>query len=277
MRYGVAMLAVLVLSGCGRAPDPGVAETAAETAEEATPGINVTAAPGVAFRYDYAFRLPAERIARVQEAHAQACERLGVARCRITAMRYSRDTDNRIDAELGFRLSPDLARAFGRDGIRAIEAAEGMVLAANIVGEDRGEEIEQLQATRDAATAERTAAEARSRTAGRNEREDLAARRDVATATATEATAGITAARQALVATPVDFKYESGDAIRGFDPVSPFTRAADLAMMSTRFTVSAVLAVLGAGLPPLLVALLGWWAWTQGRRTWRRRAAARAD
>ncbi len=273
MRYGVAMLAVLVLSGCGRAPDPG----SSETTEDATPGINVTAAPGVAFRYDYAFRLPAERIARVQEAHAQACERLGVARCRITAMRYSRDTDNRIDAELGFRLSPDLARAFGRDGIRAIEAAEGMVLTANIVGEDRGAEIEQLQATRDAATAERTAAEARSRTAGRNERDDIAIQRDLAAATATEATAGITAARQALAATPVDFKYESGDAIRGFDPVSPFTRAADLAVMSTRFTVAAVLAVLGTGLPPLVVALLGWWAWTRGRRAWQRRSAARAD
>lgn len=261
MRYGVAVLAVLALSGCGRAPESGPSEAT----EDATPGINVTAAPGVAFRYDYAFRLPAERIARVQEAHAQACERLGVARCRITAMRYSRDTDNRIDAELGFRLSPDLARAFGRDGIRAIEAAEGMVLTANIVGEDRGAEIEQLQATRDAATA------------GRNERDDIAIQRDLAAATATEATAGITAARQALAATPVDFKYESGDAIRGFDPVSPFTRAADLAVMSTRFTVAAVLAVLGTGLPPLVVALLGWWAWTRGRRTWQRRSAARAD
>ena len=49
-----------------------------------------TAAPGVAFNYRYAFRLAAPRIAEVQEQHAQMCERLTVARCRITGMLLSR-------------------------------------------------------------------------------------------------------------------------------------------------------------------------------------------
>ena len=47
-------------------------------------GIAVTAAPGVAFAYHYAFRLPSDHIAAAQEAHAQAGEKLGIARCRIT-------------------------------------------------------------------------------------------------------------------------------------------------------------------------------------------------
>ena len=48
-------------------------EPAAERA--AAPGVDVTAAPGVAFNYRYAFRLPSENISGVQEAHAQACEK----------------------------------------------------------------------------------------------------------------------------------------------------------------------------------------------------------
>ena len=52
------------------------------------PGIAPSAAPGVAFNYRYAFRLPGERISAVQEQHAAACEKLGLDRCRITGMRY---------------------------------------------------------------------------------------------------------------------------------------------------------------------------------------------
>ena len=65
-----------------------------------------TAAPGVAFNYRYAFRLPAERVAEVQEQHAQACEQLGVARCRITGMLYRLVNDDDIEAMLAFKLDP---------------------------------------------------------------------------------------------------------------------------------------------------------------------------
>ncbi|HMN84711.1 MAG TPA: hypothetical protein PKA74_01795, partial [Bauldia sp.] len=64
----------------------------------------VTAAPGVAFNYRYAFSLPAGQIAAAQEAHAAACEQLGIARCRITGMRHQLLGENRVEAMLAFKL-----------------------------------------------------------------------------------------------------------------------------------------------------------------------------
>src|SRR4051812_2612282 len=66
-------------------PPPGIVPAAGAPEP---PDIAPRAAPGVAFNYRYAFRLPPKRIAQVQEEHAQACEKLGVARCRITGMLY---------------------------------------------------------------------------------------------------------------------------------------------------------------------------------------------
>src|SRR5687768_3378362 len=102
------LAALLLLTACGQesaersAP---VADTKVYNAEEAppmdaqmpsierrttdrtsTPSIAVTAAPGVAFNYQYGFSLPAERVAAVQEQHAQLCEKIGIAQCRITGM-----------------------------------------------------------------------------------------------------------------------------------------------------------------------------------------------
>lgn len=117
------------------------AATDSEAGSARPPGVSPTAAPGVAFNYRYAFRLPAENIGRVQEEHAQACEKLGVELCRITAMNYRDDGDNDIDAQLAFRLDPARARAFGRDGINAVTRAEGELLQAAITGTDVGSEI----------------------------------------------------------------------------------------------------------------------------------------
>ncbi|MDJ0278098.1 hypothetical protein QLH51_14970 [Sphingomonas sp. 2R-10] len=261
MRNRAFVLTVLLLAGCSKAPG--------DHGEPTAPGVDVTAAPGVAFTYRYGFRLPAGRIAAVQEAHAAACERLGIARCRITAMRYTRSEDNDISALLGFSLAPDLARTFGRDGIRGVEAAEGMLLDSEITGEDAGAKIDQLAQARDAAVADRAAIDARSNATTREARAELERQRASATGSERDAAAAIAEQRAALAATPVTFEYRSGEAIRGFDPASPFTRAADLSLASARWTIGTALALFGLALPPLLLVLLvllGLWAWRRARR-----------
>src|SRR5215207_2894852 len=71
-------------------PPPVSSSRADASAEQAGgPNIAVSAAPGVAFNYRYAYRLPNARIAPAQEAHAAMCEKLGITRCRMTGMRYS--------------------------------------------------------------------------------------------------------------------------------------------------------------------------------------------
>ena len=97
------------------------------SAPRPAPNIGPTAAPGVAFNYRYAFRLAAPRIAEVQEQHALMCERLTVARCRITGLRYRVVNDRDIEAMLALKLDPSVARHFGREGVQTVTAAEGML------------------------------------------------------------------------------------------------------------------------------------------------------
>src|SRR5688500_8246912 len=60
-------------------PPPGSVQERMASADTAGPNISVSAAPGVAFNYRYAYRLPNARISVAQEAHAAMCEKLGVA------------------------------------------------------------------------------------------------------------------------------------------------------------------------------------------------------
>jgi hypothetical protein len=86
MRKYISMLPLFALIACSQSEPsdqtsyerPTVAEEPSPEAMRAAPGgIDITAAPGVAFFYRYAFSLPAEKVATTQEAHAQACEKLG--------------------------------------------------------------------------------------------------------------------------------------------------------------------------------------------------------
>ncbi len=92
------------------------------------PNINVSAAPGVAFNYRYAYRLPNARIAPAQEVHAAMCEKLGIARCRITGMRYSLVNERDVSASLELKLEPAIARSFGKDATKVVTDAQGMLV-----------------------------------------------------------------------------------------------------------------------------------------------------
>ena len=154
-----ALIATTILSGCGapsqesRRSDDLKAYDVTEDASSpppspvarapgAGPDIAVTAAPGVAFNYRYAFRLAGERIADVQERHARTCEELGINRCRITGMTYRLVNDSEVEAQLQFRLEPALARRFGRAGLEAVQQAEGILIHSEITGTDVGTGIQ---------------------------------------------------------------------------------------------------------------------------------------
>ena len=178
-------------------------------------GIAVTAAPGVAFAYHYAFRLPSARIAGAQEAHAQACEKLGIARCRITGMRYQLIGENNVEAMLAFKLDTTIARAFGKYGIGAIEAAQGTLVDAEITGTDAGAAISQLNVQRARAAAEqkRIDAELTKPKLSQEERAELQRQRADSTQTINAANDSTADQRESLADTPMVFDYGSGKAV----------------------------------------------------------------
>jgi hypothetical protein len=275
MRGTWAWAAMLVLAGCSRAPEsvtadedrastqsviaPDVTDASASRAAHA-PGISVTAAPGVAFDYRYAFQLASDRVAGTQEAHAQACEKLGIARCRITGMRYRLLGENKVEAMLAFKLAPEIARGFGKNGIDLVRAAEGRLVDAEITGTDAGSAIDL-----DTELAKPGRA---------MERAELQAQRAEAARRLAASEGGIAAGRESLANTPMAFTYGSGPAISGFDASAPLKSAANTAIGSAQVTLAVILAVLALLGPPAIALGLAWLVW---RRIARFRRRPRAE
>jgi hypothetical protein len=234
----------------------------------AGPSVAPTAAPGVAFNYRYAFRLPAQRIAAVQEQHAQLCERLTVARCRITGMLYRVAGEHDIEAMLALKLDPAIARHFGRQGVDAVVRAEGMLTESEISGTDAGEsiraagrslaELERELARLDVRLARNLPAEERTRLDydAQQLRAQIRALRD-----------SREAQQESLATTPMLFRYGSGELVPGFAerPTLGQTvrRAGD-----TFVAAATMLLIVLITLLPWLVALA--LIWLLCRAVWRR-------
>jgi hypothetical protein len=277
MRKAFGLGLILLAAGCGQAPNRGgesasadrSAGNAAADSELAAPGIAPTAAPGVAFNYKYAFRLPAERISAVQEQHASACEKIGLARCRITGMYYHLTGDRDIEARLDFKLDPAIARAFGKQGIDAVNHADGLLVESEINGEeeqsaidaarrgesDAGERLKQIEAQL-ARMDLRSPERAELQSQAQQLRDSMAANR---------AERG---EKEAMLATtPMSFSYQSGDMAPGVR--RSLSEGFDNLVGALEWMLLALITLA----PWLVVGLLAWLGW---RRFKPRPAAAEA-
>lgn len=264
------LLTATALGACSKAPNesrseaPMAADAAAESADaEAGPNISVTAAPGVAFNYRYAFRLPSTRIMAVQEGHAAACEKLGIAKCRITGMRYTVVDGDDVNAMLQFKLAPEIARQFGKDGIAAITAAEGMLVDSEINGTDEGAAIKASQ-VRSAEGQDRSAElEKQLQRPGIKDAERARLQGelgDIRRALQGEAQARADS-NDALANTPMTFHYGTGSSIPGFDGTSPLKDSWRAAVSSFVTMLGFVMLTIGVLLPWALLLLLLWMLW----------------
>lgn len=256
----------LALVGCSEKQSAeGVAETsspaaeAAITADEATPDVGLAAAPGVAFDYSYAFRLEDDRIAKVQSEHAEACEILGTARCRIVDVKYQMVRENEVEAQTQFKLDPGIARKFGADALASVEKAEGVLADATINGEDVGTEIEQSQQRSAGASAEIERLEARLRQGGldKSERAELlkqigSLRGQLGTERENRRTG-----EARIATTSVVFNYVGTGGLPGIGHQNPFSDAWT-ALLGSGGTLLSVVLVAGAAVLPwaLLIGLI---------------------
>ena len=248
----------------------------ARASREAGPNVGPTAAPGVAFNYRYAFRLAAPRIAEVQERHAQMCEQLTVARCRITGMHYRVVNEGDIEAMLAFKLDPAAARHFGREAIGVVVQHEGMLTESEISGVDVGTSIRAAGRSLAELEAELARIEVRLRQGVRG---DERSRLDYE---AQQLRAQIRAVRESrdtqqesLATTPMVFRYGSGDRVPGFAPRPTLRQALGDAGESFLDGAYILLRIVIALLPwALALGLLAWIAAIIRRRWFRKGAAA---
>jgi hypothetical protein len=291
MRRFLPPVAALLVTACGGGEERrtsedlktfDVAEQSSATdasAPGSPPMIGPSAAPGVAFNYRYAFRLPGERIAAVQEQHAQACEKLGLDRCRITGMRYRLMGEEDVVAMLAFKLDPAIARQFGKTGIETVTRAEGMLIDSEISGEDAGAEIQQATRSEGQLSEELRRIEqqlARSRP-GSAEAAELQAQAQRIRESIRANRATRTERQESLAKTPMVFNYGSGDVIPGFDTRSSLSTALDRASENFIGGLAAMLVIFVTLLPWVLLGLLLFWIFRRVRKTWVRPGGARAD
>jgi len=234
------------------------------------PNINVSAAPGVAFNYRYAYRLPNARIAAAQEAHAAMCEKLGIARCRITGMRYSLVNERDVSASLELKLEPAIARAFGKNATNAITDAQGMLVDQQISGIDAGTSIEranrgrsQLQDELDRVTRELARPGLSNVVRDRLLSEAASLRSQIAALGEQKK-----ADEESLATTPMAFYYGSGAAIPGFDEPAPLKEAFNRAAYNFLSAIAFLIVSIATLLPWILLVALAYWAYRRARVRW---------
>ncbi len=248
--------------GSPAAPPPS-ASMSASADRAGGPDISVSAAPGVAFNYRYAYRLPNARIQAAQEAHAAMCEKLGLTRCRITGMRYALINERDVSASLELKLDPAIARQFGKDASKLVVDAKGMLVDQQISGVDAGASIEranrgraELQDELDRTTRELARPGLSSVVRDRllSEAESL---RGQIRALGEQKSAD----EESLAKTPMVFAYGSGKAIPGFDESRPLTEAFDRAVANFLAAIGFLIIALATLLPWLLIGALAVWAY----------------
>ena len=252
-------------------PPPSISAEQAQSADGAGPNVNVTAAPGVAFNYRHAYRLANARIQAAQEAHAQMCEKLTVARCRITGMRYSLVNERDISASLELKLDPAIARQFGKDATRLVTEAEGMLVDQQVTGVDMAPTIEGANRGRAELQDEidRVNRELARPGIGNVVRDRLLSEVSQLRSQMRALGEQRSAAEDSLATTPMAFYYGSGQTVPGFDEERPIARALEQAGRNFNGAVGFLIVAAATLLPwALLIGLLVWLWRRFGVGTW---------
>ncbi|WP_260583334.1 DUF4349 domain-containing protein [Sphingopyxis sp. PET50] len=236
-----------------------VAAPAARSTDEEVPGVSISSAPGVAFDYSYSFSLDDAIISKVQQEHAEACEMLGTARCRIVDVRYQLNDEKRVEAQTQFKLDPGIARRFGADAIASVEKAEGVLADATVAGEDVGSQIDASQTRSAGAAAEIERLEARLKAGGldRNERAEILEQISALKGQLGEERQTRRDGEARIATTSVVFNYVGSGGLPGIGHKNPFADAGETLMFSGGTALSFVLTLGAAVLPwALLIGLL---------------------
>lgn len=182
------------------------------------PNISPTAAPDVAFNYDYQFNLPDERISATQEAHASACEKLGLSRCRITGMSYSVDQNEQVTAELDLKLDPVIARQFGKSAQQLVEGNDGKLIRLEIGSSDEGQAIEQATKQKSDASVQivQLQQELAKTKPGTDAHANILSQVQALQRQSSEQSAAIQTSQAALASTPMQLHYYGRGGVPGF-------------------------------------------------------------
>lgn len=247
MRVAWALAALALLAGCDNpgAKSPGTKDKSEfATAADA----EAFASTGTGFDYRYAYRLPGNRLKGVLQSNADACDRLGPARCRILSMRYRVDDANHTRAVLTIRIDPAIARNYGDAVTNNVTGSDGVLVDTEVTGSDA------TTAARSTAVVSRLR-DRLSNAQGMRTPEGVARAARIQSALAeiaeSEASQG-----QTLATAPLLLTYESSNALTGLGSSDANFRNAGQTLQNTLAQLVVVLASVGPWLLLMLLVVL---------------------
>jgi hypothetical protein len=223
------------------------------------PEIDPNLAPGVAFDFSYSFRLEADRVAEMQREHQQLCASYG-PRCQVTGADYRAVNDEDVEAMLSFAVDPAIAAQFGREGVRAVTAADGELTDSRVAGTDVGTalkanngQLEELQAELERVEARLAQPNLRSAERARLDEQRQSLRQQIA---ALNATTG--EQEQRLATVPIQFRYGSGALAPGSAHAPTIGQATARAANNFLGALKTLLILFVSISPWVLTGLLAW-------------------
>lgn len=288
LRLFTALAAAAALAACGsadqqsssadlqafdvtEAPPPGMAsfEPPEEPAASGSPVAR--AAPQIAYSYTYAFRVPGDRLAAVQERHLELCHQLGPQRCSLGQMRRDASSGDYVQATLTLQVAAPIARQFGQRLVATAAEAGADTVDQGVSGEDLSKQIVDAEArirTREVLVRRLTQI---LETRSGNIQQAVEAERAVTQAQEEleAARAWLAEMRGRVAMSTFTISYNSGAPLAGglSEPVRG--AAAEVGGIVGK-SLAAMIILLGTLLPWALLALLVWVAVRTARRRFRR-------
>lgn len=149
-----AATALLLASACSKADRSG--RSVAESADSAVAMHDVVppeknaindggeihvSVPRIAYTYSYGYRVPADGMAALEQAHADLCEKQGPQVCRILDMDRSGGEGDYATGSLTLAVAAPRARAFGAELAKLAGEKGGQQVDSAIKGEDLSKQI----------------------------------------------------------------------------------------------------------------------------------------
>jgi hypothetical protein len=258
---------------------PALAPARRSSADRGTaPDIDPDLAPGVAFDFSYSFRLAADRVSEMQREHQQLCASYG-PRCQVTGVDYRAANEEDVEGTLSFLVDPAIAAQFGREGVRAVTAADGELIDSAVNGTDVGTSLKASNGQLDELQAELDRVEARlaRRDVRAGERSQLEEQRQSLRQQISALSATTGEQEQRLATVPIQFRYGSGALApgpgRGPTVGEATARAANNFLGALKF-----LLILFVSISPwVLTGLLAWIGFRAVRKRRTGQPAAPAD
>lgn len=248
MRVVAALAALMLLAGCDQGANaPGKPDALQVNPNDGVEGF-VSNANG--FDYRYAYRLPGDKLKAVLQSNADACDRIGPARCRILAMRYRVSDANQIHAVLTLKIDPAIARDYGEAVTKSVTGSYGLLVDTQVTGADStnaARSLEVINRLRDQLKS--TQAQMATDPGAKARADKIQAALD--TITEVESTQG-----QSLASAPVLMTYESSNALTGLGSADANFHNAGTSLENSVARLLIVLAAVGPWLIALLVLII---------------------